>query len=101
MRMAPIFSRDGQLIGHADKDMYPWDHCSLIVDDRPHGFIEYDPTITAETTFNIFRIPLMEILFVCKKVEKKVSYLVIDEKLPPWFWDAYGIVEFKPGDWRS
>lgn len=99
MRMVPIFSLGGQLLGHVDTNMYSNNVQFIQVDDGRREFVVYDPDILPETTLNTCTLWYWTIPFQNKHHRTTKKYLVADVPLPDWFWDAWGTVKFEPEHW--
>ena len=102
MRMAPIYSPDGRLLGHLNmKDCVQTRH-SVVVENSPHSPRALPPPSSAKfmsETTEIFHVPLRKLRFRCESSERTVLCLVAD-KLPDWFWDAYPTVQFSSDNWK-
>jgi len=109
MRMIPMFSSVGLLLGHLDMDECLTDrHNSVVVEKRFRSFREVPEYIESPTeddmTMTFCRLPIYRLAF-CKGRDPEtrdhlsLDYIVADEGLPVWFWDAFGTVEFNHEDW--
>ena len=96
--MIPIMNNVGRLLGHIDRETYVNTHDHITVqEDRPLVPFDPDAPVTEDMmTVNICHITKKRIRFRNEWDESKVTYLVIDSKLPDWFWQNKGCLEFEP-----
>jgi len=105
MKMSPIFSSTGQILGHIDVNLCIDSPEFLILKEKTSAVLG---PIVAEPLLNftnIFKIPKRDIHFRCNLPggvydEQKVNYLVLSVDPPNWFWDAEATVKFLSDDWN-
>lgn len=101
MRMSPLFTETGQLLGHVDLDWCVNAGQYIIVDNAPHIQTFVNTPIDVTSTVERIKLPMRKILFRDAEVKSTVVYIIADTKLPKWFWDVPGMVEFHPAQWRD
>ena len=102
MKMAPIYTSDGKLLGHLNMDECGRNRNNVTVTDMSRSLknlSSFEEVELGGTTLKYYHIPLRMIKFRCEAEEQKVQYLVADE-LPNWFWDSYATVKFSPDHWE-
>ncbi len=98
MRMIPIYNNVGRLLGHIEMKAVIDCHDNVVV-QQDTSLKPYDPDakVTAsQMSVSICRIPKQQIRFRDEWSEQTRQYLVIESKLPDWFWNNRGCVEFWP-----
>ena len=97
MKMAPIYTSDGRLLGHLNVKDCVQTHDSIIVENLSRSPFSHRDFMNK--TIEIFHVPLLPLRFRCESNEQKILCLVVD-KLPDWFWDAYPTVRFSSDHWK-
>lgn len=102
MKMAPIYSVSGQLLGHLNMEECGQNRHSVTVTDLPRPLMAFSPLDYTELTKETVRychVPLRVLRFHREFDEQQIRYLVADE-LPDWFWGAYATVKFSSDQWE-
>ncbi len=102
MIMTPVFSVEGQLLGHIDRDL-----CSAISRPFSGTFIDDNSTepsvllgrVEAIDTFRVFRFEFYKFEFQKDGYGQNVYYLVAPEEVPKWVWKTGKAVEFCSKRW--
>ena len=97
MRMCPLFSETGQLLGHVDLDRCRRARDHLVVDNA--SLTVSGGRIDESMTVDFIQLFFREIRFRNERADSTLTYIVVDSELPKWFWKAPGTVEFYPAHW--
>ena len=98
MRMCPLFSDTGQLLGHVDLDLCVTARDHIIVDNAPR--LGTAGLIDEKSTIELVYLPMRNILFRNEHTESVVTHVTTDAEPPAWFWKAPGVVKFSPAQWN-
>ncbi len=103
MKMAPIYSINGRLLGHLNMDECGESRFCVTVTDMSQSLKSLpssDEVKLRGDTVRFHNVPLRTMRFRSGTDEQTVCYLVADG-LPAWFWDAYATVKFSSDHWNN
>ena len=93
MKMTPIYNNVLRMLGSIQVGTYiDGTHLVRVMEDAPL-VPHVGPYTVADMTVNFCEITKQEMLFRAPRGEVTYHYLVIDHKLPDWFWKNKGCVE--------
>ncbi len=99
MRLVPIFNSAGHLLGHVDLNRCIMQRDGYVVDENAGRIGAWDPGTVVKDTVRFYRFPLKRFEFRWGEDKSVVRYMVVDEPIPQWVWEAAGI-KFRGGqDW--
>ena len=103
MRLAPLFTSAGKLLGHVNLALCIKNHNCYMMDEHAGRVGPYTTMSSGEVpdTCRIFRFPVKRIRFRWDEDEQTVQYLVVDDEIPEWVWKAVGIKFKGARDWES
>ena len=102
MKMEPIYSLSGHLLGHVNTDECVQTRDSVVVTDLSlslNYLPSFDDSKPANETVRQFHVPFRTIRFRCESKTQERRCLVVDN-LPEWFWEAYPTVKFSSDQWE-
>ena len=102
MKMAPVYSSDGRLLGHLNMEVCVQTHYSVVVENSPQApraVPSFNHADLMNETIEIFHVQFRKLRFRFGTSEQEVLCLVAN-KLPDWFWDAYPTLKFSSDHWE-
>ncbi len=99
MKLTPIFTSAGQMLGHLNLALCRRNQNSWVVDENAGRVKPYMGDQVSDTV-RFFRFPIRRIRFHWYHEEQSIAYVVIDEVIPDWVWKVACVRFGGADDWE-